>query len=127
MSVEFIQHQGHRVLFMDFSGQKEPAVVIKLVEQARSFVASLPRRKEQLTLVNVGRIRFNEPVLKAFRELIRHDEPWEIAVAVYGLSGLGVIAFRAQNLLTGGRLRGFAERAQALLWLDQQAPPRKEP
>jgi hypothetical protein len=94
--------------------------VVKLIEEARSFVASLPKRKEHRTLVDVSRIRFNEPVLRSFRELTKHDEPWEIAVAVYGLSGLGLIAFRAQNLLTGGRLRGFAERPEALLWLLQQ-------
>jgi hypothetical protein len=121
MSVQFIQHEGRRLLFMDFSGHKDPAVVVKLVEEARAFVAALPKRKEHLTLVNVGRIRFNEAVLKAFRGLIKHDEPWEIAVSVYGLTGLGLIAFRAQNLLTGGRMRGFAERSEALFWLGQQA------
>jgi hypothetical protein len=120
MSVQFIEHEGRRLLFMDFSGQKDPAVVVKLIEEARSFVAALPRRKEHLTLVNVGRLRFNEAVLKAFRELTKHDEPWEIAVSVYGLTGVGLIAFRAQNLLTGSRMRGFAERSEALSWLGQQ-------
>lgn len=120
MSVEFIQHEGRRVLFMNFSVEKDTAVVVKSIVEARSFVASLPRRKELLTLVNVSRTRFDEAVLKAFRELATHDEPWEIAVAVYGLKGVGLIAFRAQNLLTGGRMRGFAERGEALLWLMQQ-------
>jgi hypothetical protein len=94
--------------------------VVRRIVEARSFVSSLPKRKELLTLVNVGRLRFNEEVLRTFRELAKHDEPWEIAVAVYGLKGLGLIAFRAQNLLTGGRMRGFAERSEALLWLMQQ-------
>jgi hypothetical protein len=120
MAVEFIQHEGRRVLSMDFSGEKDTAEILKRIAQARSFVASLPKRKELLTLVNLDRIRFDEQVLRAFRELNKDDEPWEIAVAVCGLTGVGVIAFRAQNLLTGGRLRGFAERSEALLWLLQQ-------
>jgi hypothetical protein len=60
-----------------------------------------------------------KPLLKSMAG-VWADAAEEIAVAVYGLSGLGLIAFRAQNLLTGGRLRGFAGRPEALLWLLQQ-------
>jgi hypothetical protein len=35
---------------------------------------------------------------------------------------VGGIAFRALNLLTGSRLRGFDARDDALAWLLKQAP-----
>jgi len=59
-------------------------------------------------------------VLKAFRDLTKHDEPWEKAVAVSGLTHLGAVAFRANNLMTGGRLKGFEKKDEALKWLLEQ-------
>jgi hypothetical protein len=61
-------------------------------------------------------------VLAAFRELTLHNAPWEQAVAVCGveMKGLGEVAFRAQNLMSGGRLKGFATREEGLAWLLQQ-------
>ena len=122
MSVGFIEHQGVRVLLMDFTGLKDPAELLRRIAEARQFVAGQPKRKELLTLVDVSRMRYSEPVLQAFRELTRHDEPWERAVAVCGLQGVGGIAFRALNLLTGSRLRGFDARDDALAWLLKQEP-----
>jgi hypothetical protein len=66
-------------------------------------------------------MRFDNAVLNAFKDLIRHDEPWEKAVAVCGLTGIGLITFRAQNLVTGGRMHGFAKRDEAVAWLVKQA------
>ncbi len=121
MSVGFIEHEGVRILLMDFSRVKDPAVSLARIGEARQFVASQPKRKELLTLVDVTRMRYDDAVLRAFRELNRDDEPWEKAVAVCGLTGLGVVVFRAQNLLTGGRLRGFTTREEGLVWLLKQA------
>ena len=91
------------------------------IEEARQFFLKLPRRKEILTLVDVSRMRYDEAVLAAFRNLTKHDEPWERAVAVFGLRGVGLIAFRANNLLSGSRLHGFAKREEAVAWLLKQA------
>lgn len=66
-------------------------------------------------------MRFDSAVLSAFEDLIRHDEPWEKAVAVCGLVGIGLVTFRAQNLVTGGRMHGFAKRDEAVAWLVKQA------
>lgn len=122
MSVGFLDHQGIRVLSMDFSGLKNPADILRRIAEARQFMAAQPKRKEIRTLVDVSRMRYSEEVLQAFRELTRHDEPWEVAVAVCGLRGVGGIAFRALNLLTGSRLRGFDRRDDALAWLVKQGP-----
>ncbi len=120
MRVGFIEEQGTRVLLMDFSGLTDSAATLAQIEEARLFVAKQPRRKEILTLVDVTRMRFDNDVLKGFQDLTRHDEPWERAVAVFGLRGVGLIAFRANNLVTGGRLHGFRERDKAVAWLLQQ-------
>lgn len=121
MPVGFIEEQGCQVLMMDFSGLEDTKATLARIEEARRFVAQQPKRKEILTLVDVTRMRFDNEILKAFQDLTRHDEPWERAVAVFGLRGVGLVAFRANNLVTGGRLHGFRERDEAVAWLLKQA------
>jgi hypothetical protein len=120
MRIGFIEEQGCRLLLLDFSEMRDSAATLVLIEEARKFFLPLPRRKEILTLVDVSRMRYDNAVLKAFQDLTRHDEPWERAVAVFGLRGVGLIAFRASNLLSGGRLHGFAKRDEAVAWLLKQ-------
>jgi len=67
------------------------------------------------------RVGFIEERSRRVLALARHDEPWERAVAVCGLGGVGCVAFRATNLLTGSRMQGFKKRAEALGWLVAQA------
>jgi hypothetical protein len=117
MSVGFVEHSGRRILMMNFAQLREESLTLQAIEEARRFVATQPKRPELLTLVDVSKMRYSNEILKAFRELTKHDEPYEKAVAVFGMSGLGMIAFRAQNLMTGGRLKSFATREEALAWL----------
>ena len=122
MSAGFIQHQGVRILFLDFSRIQDPTTLLREIEEARQFVAQQPKRKELLTLVDLHGLHFTQEVLKAFRALTLHDEPWEKAVAVCGFSKIGKIAFRANNLVTGQRLVPFDNKDEALSWLVKQAP-----
>ena len=121
MATGFIDEQGVKLLLLDFSNLSDAPTTLSRIREARDFFETLPKRKEILTLVDVSRMRYDNEVLKAFQELTRHDEPWERAVAVFGLRGVGLIAFRANNLLTGGRLHGFAKREDAVAFLLKQA------
>ena len=121
MSVGFIQIQDRRILLLDFSGIDDKSAVLAQIGEARAFVAQQPKRKELFTLVDVSRLRFDNDVLAAFRDLTVHDEPWERAVAVCGVKGVGRVAFRANNLMTGSRLRAFESRDEGLAWLLSEA------
>lgn len=121
MPVGFIQEQGLRILLLDFSNLQDPATTLARIDEARLFFLTLPKRKEIFTLVDVSRMRYDRAVLEAFQDLTRHDEPWEKAVAVFGLRGIGLVAFRASNLLSGGRLRGFGKREEAVAYLLERA------
>ena len=125
MRIGFIEEQGVKLLLLDFSRMTESAATLALIEDAKTFFRAQPKRKEILTLTDVSKMRFDNAVLKAFEDLIRHDEPWEKAVAVCGLVGIGLITFRAQNLVTGNRMQGFARRDEAVAWLLKQANPAK--
>jgi hypothetical protein len=120
MSVGFMQAQDCRILLLDFSGLDKPRVLAQ-IDEMRAFIVRQPKRKEILTLADVSGMRFDEEVLAAFRDLIVHDEPWERAVAVCGMKGVGRVAFRANNLMTGSRMRGFDTRDEGLAWLVSEA------
>jgi hypothetical protein len=122
MPVGFIDYEGTRILLLNFARITEPELLLREIEEARRFVAAQPRRKELLVLVDLRGLRFNDEVLKAFSELTHHNEPYDRAAAVCGFSKIGRVAFRAQNLMTGGRLVPFETRDEALAWLGQQAP-----
>ena len=121
MPIGFIEEQGCKLLVLDFSNLQDSATTLARIAEAKTFFQGLPKKKEILTLVDVSRMRYDNAVLKAFQDLTRHDEPWEKAVAVFGLRGLGLVAFRANNLLSGGRLRGFTKREEAVAYLMKQA------
>ena len=121
MRIGFIEERARRVLLMDFSDLRDGPAILSQIDEARRFVLKQPRRKELLTLVDVTGMRYDADILQAFQALARHDEPWERAVAVCGLGGVGRVAFRATNLLTGSRMQGFKKRAEALDWLASQA------
>lgn len=117
MPVGFIEHAGQRILAMDFAGVRGEDAILLQIAQAKGFVAGLPKRGDLLTLVDLSGIRFNPKILAAFRALNRHDKPWQRAVAVCGLKGMGLTVFRAQNLLMANPMRGFETRSEALAWL----------
>jgi hypothetical protein len=107
MPVGFIDYERTRILLLNFARITEPELLLREIEEARRFVAAQPRRKELLVLVDLRGLRFNDEVLKAFSELTHHNEPYDRAAAVCGFSKIGRVAFRAQNLMTGGRLVPF--------------------
>jgi len=124
MAARFVKHKGVSVLFLDFARITDPPVLLPEIAEARKFVAEQPRRKEILTLVDLEGMNFNEEVLKAFRDLNVHDEPYEKAIAVTGFSALGKITFRANQMPKDSpskRLVPFDSKEDALEWLVKQA------
>ena len=120
MAVSFIEHEGRQILFIDFANLQDETAILAVVAEAREFVEQLPMRKEQLVLVDMVRLRYSNAILDSFRGLVEHNSPWVFASAVYGLVGMGNVAFRAVNLMSGSRMRGFERREEALEWLSAQ-------
>jgi hypothetical protein len=120
MAVSFLEHDGLRFLFIDFARLRDEPAIFAVVAEAREFVARLPKRKEQLVLVDMEGLRYTNAVLDSFKALVEHNAPWVHASAVFGMSGLGNVAFRAVNLMSGSRMRGFEKREEAVAWLSSQ-------
>jgi hypothetical protein len=120
-AVEFIQHQGQRILLLDFSGVRDTQLVLQLIEQARALVASQPQRKDLLTVTDVKGMIYNDEINKALSALGKHNAPWVRAGAICNPSSLGKVIARANNMATGRTFRIFDSRDEALDWVATQS------
>ena len=118
--IQFIQHQGRRVLLFDFTGVAETEEALRLMAQARAVVAAQPRRKELLIAVDVKGMTTNDTMLEAFRNLARHNAPWVLASAICSPSRLGRVITRANGVITGRTFEMFDDRQKGLDWLVTQ-------
>jgi hypothetical protein len=112
----FVDHQGKRILLFDFEGLQEPSESLREIENAKAFVATQPRRSLRI-LTRVRNTRYNAAVLQGMKELARHDEPYVIASAVVGLTGLLRIAYTAITTFSRRNIAVFDEDQEALNWL----------
>lgn len=119
----FIEHGGKNILFMDFSGVNEKPDALRIIEEARQFVAAQPKKQHLLTLVDVNGSRFDGEIIDALKALARHNQPWVLAGAVAGMSALQRVVYRIINSFSGRRLAAFDSAQEAKDWLVRQAGP----
>ena len=119
----FIEHQERQIVFMNFAGIENVEEGLKIIEEARQFVAAQPRRRNLLTLVDVTGSTQDSRVVDAMKELAEHDKPWVLAGAVVGVSALKRMMFRLVVMLSGRKLATFASLDDAKDWLVHQWVP----
>ncbi len=124
----FIEHQERQIVFMNFAGVENVEEALKIVEEAKQFIAALPRRRNLLTLVDVTGSTQDSRVVDALKDLAEHDKPWVLAGAVVGISSLKRMMFRLIVMLSGRKLASFATLDDAKDWLVHQwVPPSSVP
>jgi hypothetical protein len=125
---QFIEHQERRIVFMDFAGVQGVEEALQIIEEARLFVASQPRRRNLLTLVDVTGSTQDSRVVDALKALAEHDKPWVLAGAVVGINALKRMMFRLIVMMSGRKLASFASLDDAKDWLvTQWVPPASVP
>jgi len=120
---QFIEHAGRRIVYMNFSGVGDVEEGLRVIEQARLFVAAQPKQKNLLTLVNVENSKFDDRIVQALKNLARHDQPWVMSGAVVGMSPLQRVIYRVINAFSGRRLSAFETVEEAKAWLVRQTQP----
>ena len=116
----FIDHQGTRILLLDFAGIREPDQAVHEIRLSRDFVARQPKNSLRVMTL-VRNARYNAAVLQAMKELAAHNAPYVRASAVVGMGGLHRIAYQAVILFSKRNIRTFDDEAAALDWLVTQA------
>lgn len=116
----FIEHQGHRILLLDYAGVRDPDEALASIRVSRETVASQPRGS-LLVMTVVRDARYNAAVLQGMKELAAHNAPYVKASAVVGMSGLHRIAYQAVILFSKRNIKVFDTEGEALDWLATQA------
>jgi hypothetical protein len=116
----FIEHQGHRILLLDYSGVQSGDAAFAAIQRSKEVVAMQPPGS-LLVMTLVRDARYNAAVLQAIKELAAHNAPYVKASAVVGMGGLHRIAYQAVILFSRRKIQTFDAEAPALDWLVQQA------
>ena len=116
----FVEHKGHRILLLDYSGIHQGEEAFTAIEQSKKVIAT-QRPGSVLVMTVVRDARYNSAVLQALKELTTHNAPYVKASALVGMGGLHRIAYQAVILFSRRKIQTFDTEAQALDWLVQQA------
>lgn len=118
----FLEHEGHRILLLDFSEIRQPAVALRAIAEAKALIATQPRGS-LLTITYVKGSAFMPTVVRALQDLARHDAPYVKAAVVAGMSGLQRVAFTAIQLVSGRSFKVCRDIEEAKRWLAAQDAP----
>jgi hypothetical protein len=111
----FLDHDGKRILRLDYTGLTPPEV-IAYMQDAKRLIAAEPRRS--VRLLSIVAIHITEDVVRALQEFAAHNVPFVLASAIVGATSFQ----RAAILLTiasRGRLNleVFDDEESAKEWL----------
>ncbi len=110
--VRYIEHNGRKILFHDFSRFTRTEDVLAAIDESRHIVRLQPPASV-LTLTDVTGSHFNREIVEALKELTKGNKPYVKAGAIVGLSGIQRVVYVAVTQFTGRRLPTFATVEEA--------------
>jgi flavodoxin len=116
--VQFIQHKGKKILYLNFAYCKTDEV-LTVIDQAKATIRT-QARQSVFTLTDVTNTAFNSKVSDAMKEFVIHNKPYIVASAVVGVTGLKQIIYNAVMKFSGRKLMAFDSIAEAKDWLAER-------
>ena len=112
----FIEHEGHRILLLDFSDIRDVRVALEAIAEAKAIIAKQPLRS-LLTITHIRGSIFAPSIVRALQDLARHDAPYVRAAVVSGMSGIQRMAFTAIRMFSGRKFHVSEDLEDAKRWL----------
>lgn len=113
--VNFIEHQGKKILHIDMSNCMETEV-LSIIEEAKKIILTLPE-KSVLILTDVTHARYNAAVVTAMQEFTKINRPYVKASAVLGINAIKKIIFNKIMEFSERKLNAFDTADKAKEWL----------
>lgn len=113
--IQFITHQGKRILYLDFSSCKAEEVN-ELMEKAKPVFKAEPLNSI-LVLDNTTNTHFTPETTKLLGEFMEHNKPYVKAAAVFGASGLLKIVLGGAQRASNRTLNVCETETEAKDWL----------
>ena len=120
--VQFVEHQGKRILVTDCAGVDFQ--LLKAIAAECFHVVSGHEPKSLRTLINVEGADFSSEVAGILTELATRNRPYVFRSAVIGVTGLRFFALKTIISVAKRPIKLFDTRLQALDWLakDDEGP-----
>jgi hypothetical protein len=115
--VRFIDHQGRRVLFINYSHCD--VAMLKAVAEEGHRVIAREQPNSVLTLNDVTGTTFDKESVAVLQAKVAANAPYVRRAAVIGISGLQRLIYEGVQAFTRRRLPLFESRQEALSWLIQ--------
>ena len=115
--IRFIDNAGQRVILLDFEGMTDVPAGLKVIDEARDFVAKLPADGSHYTLTDVRGTRYDRRIIEAMKELSAHNKPFVRAAAVVSDSAIHRAAVTMIAMVSRRKLEVFETREDALAYL----------
>lgn len=114
--VQFITHQGKRVLLEDFTKITAGVEYEGTIKKAQGMIAAEPE-KSVLALFDATDCSFNAEMLNTMKEFTKANTPFVKKAVVVGISGLLQVALSAVSKFSGREFHCFKTREEALDYL----------
>ena len=116
--VRFIEHQGQRVLFINYSHCD--VAMLKAVAEEGHRVIAREQLNSVLTLNDVTGTTFDKESVAVLQSKVAANAPYVHRAAVIGISGLQRLIYEGVQAFSRRRIPLFENREQALNWLVQE-------
>ena len=113
--VRFLEHQGKRVLFINYSHCD--VAMLKAVAEEGHRVIAREAPNSVLTLNDVTGTTFDKESVGVLQAKVAANAPYVRRAAVIGISGLQRLIYEGVRAFTKRRLHLFESRQEALDWL----------
>lgn len=115
----FTDHRGKQILVADFSGVRDKAEALRLIEHARQTIGRQPPKSVRL-LTDVTNAHYDPTIVQALKDFAAHNTPFLIASAVVGVTGLRRVVYTGVVAFSRRKIHIADTREAAMEWLVQQ-------
>jgi hypothetical protein len=117
--VRFIEHNGKKVLFLDFS-YCQPEEVIEIMDECKRIVTSQPK-DSVLTFSDMTEGQFTKDGIQRMKEVAAYDRPFVRRAALIGNHAASDVVHKSIMDFSQRYFRRFDSREEALDWLTSEA------
>ncbi|HEY2393196.1 MAG TPA: hypothetical protein VGK22_18620 [Candidatus Angelobacter sp.] len=122
--VRFIEHQGQRILFINYSHCD--AAMLKAVAEEGHRVITREQANSVLTLNDVTGSAFDKESVALLQAKVAGNAPYVLRAAVVGINGLQRLIYEGVQAFSRRRIPHFETRQEALRWLVQDLSHTKD-
>ncbi len=115
MPVSVIEHQGVKILFVDYSGMKKKEEMISTLHEVVEFFENYPDKIR--TLIDLTDAAGNSEWMNESKKYGKQVGDKTIKSAIIGITGMKKVLLMGYNAVVNGRLKPFDTKEQALAYL----------